>query len=449
MSADPAIYQRILDADIISSSGLPALLPHEPRDDKLGYIVVTEAAASSLSSRVEAKLLPEVHIPASKHKSYDLARALFDNYNVKGHEFDELTAIEQLETDALISFVASTAPMQLAKGWIEARTPGGKMSPAQWEDRIRKTWFRAFRSRGGDPTRSGFEHVFLGEWNTSRDKVGGFHWWYFYHVNADDIKYKGAKYGNRAAEGIAVPEIATMAFDWEVDDGYSIGKKIGGFHVGPSVEGLMAIGMVRAAFDATPSPPRFANIAGMHVELAMYNSGDSLKSINTMYPIVHSVVAGSAPARPPTAPLPPTSASVPANTAGPTNGYSAPAGGDVDWLRIMSVLANPEGHDIGRENVTVINMYGPDDASAAGWQIQGPNKSALTLGDVVLARGQALTVTIRKGDALQLWNKGGTVRVVDPAGVVRQTVKYAKKEGRVQGGVLVWDGKEDLVLVGQ
>lgn len=324
------------------------------------------------------------------------------------------------------------------------------MPPAQWEDRIRKTWFRAFRSRGGDPTRSGFEHVFLGEWNTSRDKVGGFHWWYFYHVNADDIKYKGAKYGNRAAEGIAVPEIATMAFDWEVDDGTSIGKKIGGFHIGPSVEGLMAIGMVRAAFDATPSPPRFANIAGMRVELAMYNSDDSFKSINTMYPIVHSVIAGSAPARPPTAPPPPTSTSVPPTNTSTTNGYSpAPAGGEADWLRIMSVLANPEGHDIGRENVTVVNMYGPDNASANGWQIQGPNRSALTLGDAVLARGQALTVAVRKGDALQLGNKGGSVKLVDPAGVLRQTVTYRKKEGRVQGGVLVWDGKDDLVLVGQ
>lgn len=447
MSTDAGIYQRILEVDVISGSGLPALLPHEPRDEKLGYIVVTEAAASSLSSRVEAKLLPEVHIPASKQKSYDLARALFDNYNVKGHEFDDLTAIEQLETDALISFVATTAPMQLAKSWIEARTTGAVMSTAQWENRIRKTWFRSFRSRGGDPTRSGFEHVFLGEWNTSRDKVGGFHWWYFYHVNADDIKYGGAKYGNRAAEGIAVPEIATMAFDWEVDDGVSIGKKIGGFHIGPSVEGLMAIGMVRAAFDATPAPPKVANIYGMRVEIAMYNSDDSAKSINTMYPIVQSVIAGSAPARPPTAAAPPTY-----NTAPVTNGSAGSGGGrgaEMDWLRIVSVLANPEGHDIGRENVTVVNMYGPDAASVKGWQIQGPNRSALTLGDVVLDRGEAVTITIRKGDALQLGNKGGAVRLVDPAGVVRQTATYAKKEARVQGGVLVWDGKGELVLVGQ
>ena len=92
------------------------------------------------------------------------------------------------------------------------------------------------------------------------------------------------------------PESVTISYRWEAPD-YDRGaarplfKKIGGFFVGCSVEGLMAIGSVRAHLGARA--PKDAVINGARYELKVFRSEDNL-NIRTCYP-VYLGPAGEAP----------------------------------------------------------------------------------------------------------------------------------------------------------
>lgn len=424
------IYQQIIDVDIAQSFGIQAILPFEERDKDTGYIVVTESSSRSSPGR----LFAEVSIPPSKQRSYDLARAMFDNYDVEDDKRDVITAAESAEREALLDFAIPSPPMVLARQYVESAT-GRSFTDSEWRSEVTTAWFHAFTARSGDPTRSGFEHVLLGEWDTAKDKVGGFHWWYYYLMNRNDITYGGAKYGSSnsdSASGIDVPDLVTMAFEWDVAAGESIKKSTGGFFVGPSIEAMLAMGMVRRA--ATAEDSQFVTVSGMDLNIRMFRSEDGKDAINTWYPVLLRVVSGTAPTNTNPAPPPP----VGEKEVGESG------------IRLISIVSNPEGaQDTGKEKVTLINMFGDGPVNVNGWRVQGPNKSALVLGNVTLKKGEAVTITVRKSDGLQLSNSGGEVTLLRPDGSVAQRVKYARSVARVQGGVLVWNGDDDLVIYKQ
>lgn len=417
------IYQQIIDVDIAQSSGIQALLPFEERNADTGYIVVTESSSSTSPGR----LFAEVSIPPSKQRSYDLARALFDNYDLEGDKRDVITDAESAERDALLDFALATPPMQLARQYVQSVSG----TTFTWISEVITAWFHTFTARSGDPTRSGFEHVLLGEWNTRSDIVGGFHWWYYYLMNRADLTYGGAKYGSSnsdAASGIDVPDLVTMSFEWDVADGQTIPKSTGGFFAGPSVEAMLAMGMVRRA--ATTEDSQFFTVSGMELNMRMFRSEDGKDAINTWFPILLRVVSGTVPTNP--------------------NPGPPPVEGAESGIRLISIVSNPEGpQDAGKEKVTVINMFGDGDVNVNGWRVQGPNKTALVLGNVTLKKGEAITITVRKSDGLQLSNSGGEVTLLRPDGSVAQRVNYASSVARVQGGVLVWNGEDDLVIYKQ
>ena len=95
-------------------------------------------------------------------------------------------------------------------------------------------------------------------------EVNGYHFWYKYHLDDlgvlsgdDDIDWDGTRYDGRrprdgrlSAPGRAVPEVATIAYRWDAYEAESGARRplvepIGGFWVGCSVEGLMALGTTR------------------------------------------------------------------------------------------------------------------------------------------------------------------------------------------------------------
>lgn len=437
MNSAADIFQQIYDIDIAQASGVPAVLPGEPVDEEKGYVVVNESFNPSRPSQV----LQKVVIPASKRKSYELASRLFDNYDVLSSIPDVITASEQQEVDDLLAYVVKTAPMELARNYIMSRS-NRLISEEAWYALVKEAWFRPFAS-GSSPTRSGFEHVFIGEWKDSNNSVGGLHWWYYYNEIMADISYDGAIYNiSDPSSGLAAPELATMTFKWKIG-GREIYKRIGGFFIGPSVEGLMAMGMVRYSVEAAAPNPAY--IEGMEIDLKMFKSPDD-RAINTFYPVLKRVIIGQQiPSAPnasgpesdqgrPTIPEPP--GGLPANSASKNSG-----------LRIMSVKANPSGDDAGREMVTIINIFGGGVVNLREWQVQGPNKSTLTFGDVLLEHGEARTFVVPARGSLQLSNDGGSITLLKPDGSVEQTVTYANKVANVQGGVLVWNGLRELNLL--
>lgn len=417
------IYQQIYDADIASASGLPALVTGESTSEASGYVVVTESEQASSVEDVIATHL----IPPSKQRSYQLAEALFDNYDLDSSIPDDITFEEAAEVDDLLMEIVDSPPMALARKFIEAGS-ARTLTDQSWYARVKDTWFRPF-TVSSSPTRSGFEHVFLGE--AKDGKVGGLHWWYFYLNKMKDTDYRGAVYSN-VAQGIAIPELATLSFTWNVG-GQRLVKDIGGFFVGISVEGLMAMGMVRAAEDAPA--PNIVVLQGAEVELKMFKSDDR-RSVNTFYPVFRRTVST---VRTSTTDTSADLAPAPSESKAVANGTEQSA------VRLLAVMANPAGDDTGRENVTMINVS-MQRALLLGWSVVGPNQSALKFGEVWLEPGEARTFQVPSKGSLQLSNKGGQIKVVDAKGRVVQTVQYSSEAARVQGGVLLWNVAGELVL---
>ena len=107
----------------------------------------------------------------------------------------------------------------------------------------------------------------------------------------DDIDYDGSRYdgphrrdGRLTALGRQVPEVVTLAYGWEAYDAEAGQRRalynpIGGFWVGCSIEGLMALGTVRfferGRIETT--------INGARYEIELYRSPDG-RSLRTFFP---------------------------------------------------------------------------------------------------------------------------------------------------------------------
>ena len=254
-AAQDAVYQRIWDLDQ-SGSGIPAIAGDQAGDPAQGFVKVDEQGRSDPQHR----LFAEVLIPPHKRRSYELCKALFDNYRLDQSRFEDNRPAEAREILALLEAVTDSAPMAAAREHVEDRNDR-RHSRDEWQELIFEVWFRQFDD-GGNLDLSGFEHVAVGE--QKGGKVNGHHFWYKYYLddwaafsNQDDIDYDGSRYdGPRAQDGPLtalgrrVPEVVTLAYGWDAFDfetgrRHALYKPIGGFWVGCSIEGLMALGTVR------------------------------------------------------------------------------------------------------------------------------------------------------------------------------------------------------------
>ncbi len=281
-----AIWQRIWDADQ-AERGIPAILADQRGDPAVGFVRVDEAPDAAPGHR----LFSEVVIPDEKRLTYDLCRALFDNYRLDQTKAEETTPAEAQEMLALLDAITDSAPMRLACAHIEAQL-GRPCSRETWQEVLYAIWLRPF-DKGRNRDLTGFEHVVVGEQKGA--EVSGQHFWYRYYLDdlgvlsgEDDIDWAGNRYerrpGRLSAQGRSVPEVATLAYRWDAYDAESgvrrpLTQAIGGFWVGCSVEGLMALGTVR--FFA--SGPVEALINGARYQIDLYRSPDG-QSLRTTFP---------------------------------------------------------------------------------------------------------------------------------------------------------------------
>jgi poly(U)-specific endoribonuclease len=276
------VYQRIWDADQ-AGRGIPALAAGSVGDARRGYVKVDLPAGRD----PEHRLFAEVHIPDHKRLSYDLCRALFDNFRLDQTKVEDTTPAEARETLALLDAIARSAPMRVARDHLE-REHGLRYADAAWQELIFDVWFRPFDD-GRNRDLSGFEHVVVGEQKAGR--VNGYHFWYKYYLDdgpvflgTDDIDFDGMRY-DRPSGGVSaepqVPEIVTLAYRWQARDfdtgaKRSLYKPIGGFFVGCSVEGLLALGLVR--FFERGEVETVINRARLRIDLHRSPDGRSLRS---------------------------------------------------------------------------------------------------------------------------------------------------------------------------
>lgn len=423
------IYQEIWNADQ-TGNGVKPILDDQDGDPEQGYVKVAAVA----TGESEFKVLPEVHIPESKMRTYTLVRALFDNYALDERDSEIETPQEREEVHNLLSAIVDSAPMQVARRYVEEST-NTVVSSERWYSTLLELWFRRF-SQGGDPELSGFEHVFVGEQEGS--KVQGYHFWYKYYLDDglastidrsllpgfkdDRIVYLRGKYGDNQEN---FPESVTISFKWDAPD-YDRGatrpltKPIGGFFVGCSVEGLMAIGAVRAHLGARA--PKEAVINGARYDLKVFRS-DNNQNIRTFYPVY----------------LGPGGADT--NSSGGTTG----TGGETSTqttvdspVRIIAALVNPLGDDLGKETVILINT-GSTSVSLEGWFLLDAMNNRYVLSDQskVMAAGATTAITLPK-NSIQLSNKGGEIRLLNRDGKAVHRVSYTKVRAQEQGRTLIF-----------
>lgn len=278
-------YQRIWDIDQ-AANGVPAISAEEAGDRRRGFVKVDERAGQN----PEHRLFSEVHIPPHKRRSYDLCKALFDNYRLDQTKPENNRPDEAGETLALLDALADSAPMMAAREHLEEGR--ARYSHDAWQELIFDVWFRQ-SDDGGNLDLSGFEHVAVGEQNGGR--VNGHHFWYKYYLDdwaafsgQDDIDYDGSRYdgphrreGRLTPIGRRVPEVVTLAYSWEAYDfetpqRRALYKPIGGFWVGCSIEGLLALGTLR--FFAHRHVETTINGARYEIELHRSPDGQSLRT---------------------------------------------------------------------------------------------------------------------------------------------------------------------------
>jgi hypothetical protein len=288
-AAQDSIYQRIWDVDQ-SGSGIPAITLDEAGDPARGFVRVDQRGDRD----PEHRLFAEVQIPARKRRTYDLCKALFDNYRLDQSKSEDNRPEEAREILALLEPVADAPPMAAARAHLE-RANGASYSDDAWQELIFELWFRQFDD-GRNLDLSGFEHVAVGEQRGG--EVNGHHFWYKYYLDdwaafsgQDDISYDGSRYdgphrrdGPLTRRGRGVPEVATLAYRWHAYD-YETRRRrplyepIGGFWIGCSIEGLMALGTVRF-FERGRIETA---INGARYEIELYRSPDG-RSLRTFFP---------------------------------------------------------------------------------------------------------------------------------------------------------------------
>jgi poly(U)-specific endoribonuclease len=424
------IYQDIWDADQ-TGSGVRPIFDNQPLSDAeraAGFVAVNSRLTDRQTSR-DLRVLPAAEIPASKLHTYTLCKALFENYALDEQSHEVETPEERQEAHDFVQAIVDTAPMLVAREYVERRT-GTTISRDRWYTTVFELWFRRF-AQGGDPDLSGFEHVLVGE--QEGPKVQGYHFWYKYLLDdgfaaqvdggrdrfpnlADDrIRYLKSE---EAAGQMSFPESVTISFSWDAPD-YDrrairpLTKQVGGFFVGCSPEGLMALGTVRAHVAA--NAPKVAVINGARYELAMFRSDDN-KNLRTFYPKFQ----GTAPVAPQPDPV----------TPRPTEPIVS------GRVKIVAAMVNPVGDDPDRENVTLINMGGTA-ISLDGWRLVDKNDRRFAIQGVTLAGGSAATLTLRKETA-QLSNQGGEIRLINANNEVIHRVSYSKQQAAREGETLIF-----------
>ncbi|HFK1544956.1 TPA: hypothetical protein ACGXMZ_000645 [Bacillus albus] len=275
------IYQEIWDADM-SENGIKAVFDNtNVACNEEGYILVDPKKVRK-SEEKSHRLFTEVCIPDSKSTSYKLVEKLFNNFYLDPHQREDNTVEEQEEVDALLKHAIQSKAMKICRTYIESKKET-TLSDEQWYTFLHNIWFLQYDSSSG-VNHSGFERIFIGE-KTRGNYLGGYHFWYKYYFDDitgpnDKIIYLGPKDTNN------VPDFITLAYKLEAsddkNDGITLSKKIGGFFIGLSPEGLLAIGTAR--FADTMSENSHTTINGQEYTLKMFTHGK--RSMMSFYPVL-------------------------------------------------------------------------------------------------------------------------------------------------------------------
>ncbi|WP_019909907.1 hypothetical protein [Paenibacillus sp. HW567] len=289
------IFHEIWEADMTSNGVLPLIkgVSEDPKKTDTGYVIVDmnpmpePDSSANASEHNKISVFKEVVIPAGKQRSYDLFMKLHD----------KTTSTGAAEINEFLGFAANTPPMRLARKYAEDNHQlKAGCSMEEWIQFLKAIWFEPFK---GSNT-CYFEQVFLGGQGGKRHKLGGQLFWYHYYVNdgpyealkkADSIVFIKHVEVTRTEES-KLAEVISIKYTLEEQENggqsqISI-KDAGGFFVGTSAEGLMAMGTV-ASLDGREHIP--VELNGESFDLTVVHMKENGKDLaRTFYPVIKEAV---------------------------------------------------------------------------------------------------------------------------------------------------------------
>jgi hypothetical protein len=432
------IFQEIWDADQ-AGNGVPALRPGEQTDISRGYVIVDERSVNVDGSH---RVIKEVSIPDHKRTTYHLCEALFDNYALERRIHEVIRPVELQEELDFIDVILDTPPIEIARRFLE-KSLGLSLSRNALSAIIKETWFTMGRT-GNQPDASGFEHVFVGEQASKASHVGGYHFWYKYWLDDggkrvsgssgdDRIVYLGTQYHKAETpdKGILIPDVVTLELHWQAPIGdiehpdpqqiKQLHKPIGGFFVGPSPEGLIALGLVRARSQSGKT----AMINGSEYQLDLHRIDTQPKAIRTFFPrFVRSDVKQISTNNQDTGREDDSTQS----TEQPTTG------GQV--FRIVAGMVNPVNPEGNREFLHLINLSDQPE-TLMDWRIEAPNGTILVLDDILIASGDVYQLVFPSANGI-LRNDTGVIKLRAPDGTVIQECSYTNEQASREGYPIVF-----------
>lgn len=104
-------------------------------------------------------------------------------------------------------------------------------------------------------------------------------------------------------------------------------------------------------------------------------------------------------------------------------------------VRIIAALVNPAGPAPEQETVTLINP-GPAPVDLTGWSLVDGFANRMSFAPGVLPPGETVRVQLR--GPIELGNRGGTLTLLDPAGLKVDGIAYTADQASAEGATLVF-----------
>jgi len=182
----------------------------------------SDSAPQPLFSRVDSSILQKPTIKAML--------ALFDNYYRDVGSPEDETSSERTENWNFINSMCNTRPVELVYQFLLRKKI--VCSLRNFKSKLYHIWFELYPRRRGSigSDSSGFEHVFVGE--TDSSKTLGFHNWIQFYLQEKEGNFNYKRYIGDLKQS----NVITCQFTWH--DKF---KKIGGALVGTSPEFDFAI----------------------------------------------------------------------------------------------------------------------------------------------------------------------------------------------------------------
>jgi uncharacterized protein YukJ len=115
--------------------------------------------------------------------------------------------------------------------------------------------------------------------------------------------------------------------------------------------------------------------------------------------------------------------------SGTEPGNNTPVDGEVV---IAAALVNPKGNEVGNEKVVLLNTTDTP-ISLTGWKLIDRQQQAFVIGNVTIPATGTVEVRIPVSSPFRLSNNGGTISLLNSAGLKTSGVRYTKQQASPEG----------------